>query len=93
MKIVKILGWVLRIILLGLLIILIIDNLQTTTFNVFGIYSMTLPLIIITLIFLIIGIAIGLIISLFKTFELKAKINILEKELKTTNIINTNAGN
>lgn len=82
MKIVKVLRWILRIIVLALLVILMIDNLQTTTFNFFGIYKLTLPLIIIALVFLIIGITIGLIISLFRSFELKAKISMLEKELR-----------
>ena len=82
MTIVKILSWVLRIIILILLIMLITENLKTTTFNFFGIYSVTLPIIIIALSFLCIGILIGLIVSLFKSFELKAKISMLEKELK-----------
>lgn len=82
MKIVKILRWIIRIIALALLVILMIDNLQTTTFNFFGIYKLTLPLIIIALVFLILGIIIGLLISLFRSFELKARVSMLEKELK-----------
>lgn len=89
MNFVNILRWIIRIILLVLLIILIIDNMQTTTFNFLGIYHATLPLIILILSFLALGIIIGFIVGIVRNFELKAKINMLEKELrnvKTTNI-------
>ena len=89
MNFVNILRWMIRIILLVLLIILIIDNMQTTTFNFLGIYHATLPLIILILSFLALGIIIGFIVGIVRNFELKAKINMLEKELrnvKTTNI-------
>ena len=82
MTFVKILQWAVRIIILVLLIILIIDNMRTTTFNFIGIYQTTLPLIVILLVFLAIGIVVGLIVGMFRKFELKAKINMLEKELK-----------
>ncbi|MFN8771290.1 MAG: LapA family protein [Neisseriaceae bacterium] len=86
MKILKIVNWVVRIIILALLVVLMLDNLQTTTFNFFGIYKLTLPLIIIALIFMGLGILIGLLVSLFRSFELKAKISMLEKELKRVSI-------
>ncbi len=82
MKFVNILRWILRIVLLVLLIILIIDNMQTTTFNFLGIYHATLPLIILILSFLALGIVIGFIVGIIRNIELKAKINMLEKELK-----------
>lgn len=82
MKLVKIINWILRIVLFILLIILIIGNLATTTFNFFGIYTITLPLIIILLIFMVAGFLCGLLFSFYKSLELKARINMLEKELK-----------
>ena len=78
----NILKWIVRIIVFILLLILIIDNMQTATFKFMGIYQTTLPLIVILLVFLAIGICCGLIVSMFSKFELKAKISMLEKELK-----------
>ena len=82
MKIVKILNWILRAIVLILVVVLTLNNLQETTFNFLGIYTTTLPLILIVLIFLILGVAVGFIISFFRSLELRAKISMLEKELK-----------
>lgn len=81
MKIFSVLRWLLRIILLILLIVLVIDNIQTVKFNLFGIYSLQLPLIAIALIFLGLGILFGLVVSFIRTLELKAKINKLQKQI------------
>jgi uncharacterized integral membrane protein len=82
MKIVNLARWIIRIILFILLLLLIFDNMQSITFNLFGIYHPTMPLIILTIVFLGVGILIGLIMGMMRNLELKAKIRMLEKELK-----------
>lgn len=81
MSIIKIFHWVLRIAIFLLVLILVINNMQTVEFNIYGIYYLKLPLIVLTLIFLFIGLVTGILISGFKGLKLKAKISQLETDL------------
>ena len=81
MSIIKICHWILRIALFMLVLILVINNIQTVEFNLYGIYYLKLPLIVLTLIFLFIGLITGILISSFKRLKLKAKISQLESDL------------
>lgn len=74
MKIYKYIKWAIKIILFILILVLILDNLQTVKLSIFNVYILQLPLIIVLLLFLIIGIIIGLLINIIKIIELKAKI-------------------
>jgi uncharacterized integral membrane protein len=69
MSFAKIVKWLFRIILIILTIVLLFDNIQNATFSFFGIYQITLPLIVLILIFLIIGIIIGYSIALIKSYK------------------------
>lgn len=84
MKIINLVRWVIRITLFILILVLIFNNMQDITFNLFGIYHPTIPLIILTIGLLGFGVLTGLIIGTMKSFKLKAKIKMLEKELKKT---------
>lgn len=81
MSIIKIFHWILRIAIFILVLILVINNMQTVEFNLYGIYYLKLPLIVLSLIFLFIGLVTGILISAFKGLKLKAKISQLENDL------------
>ena len=81
MKFLRILRIAIRIILFVLLLVLAINNMQSTEFNFLGIYTLKLPLIIILAIFAFIGVAIGLLFGLVNTFSLKSQISKLEKQI------------
>jgi uncharacterized integral membrane protein len=81
-KILNILHWILNIALFVLAIVLVLDNIQTVEFNVFGIYSFKLPLIAMAAIFLSLGIVIGFFISFFQKVGLKSEIGKLTKEIE-----------
>jgi uncharacterized integral membrane protein len=84
MKIGTILRWVLRLILFLLLLVLVIDNIQAVQFNLFGIYFVKLPLILLAMLFLALGVLCGLSIGLVGRISLKAKIRSLEKDMLET---------
>lgn len=82
MKIYKYIKWAIKIILFILILVLILDNIQTVKLSIFNVYVLQLPLIIVLLLFLIIGIIIGLLINIIKIIELKAKIFKINKNNK-----------
>ena len=79
----NIVKWVIRIAIFILILVLVLNNMQRVQFNFYGIYNWTLPLIVLSLIFLIVGILIGLIYGLFRSFELRSRIKLLKKDLET----------
>lgn len=81
MKLLKYLNLAIRIILFILVLVLILDNIQIVTFNFFNVYHKTTPLIVLCLIFLILGFAIGYLISILQILELKSKIKKLTSQL------------
>jgi len=82
MKIWKIFGIILNVILFILALVLVLDNIQPANFNFFGIYQFHLPLIVMLAIFLAIGILIGFLMCLLRRFELKSQLNSLKKEVE-----------
>jgi|GEM_PF-1878551 len=81
MQITRIFRIIFRIALFVLLLILAINNMQTTEFNFLGIYTMRLPLIITLAIFTFVGIFIGMLFSLGNNLSLKSDLKKLRKEL------------
>jgi uncharacterized integral membrane protein len=81
MKITKILAWIIRLIIFILALILALDNMEHVNFNFFGMYNWNLPVIALALIFLAIGIIIGLLYGSLRIIELKTKIHKLEKRI------------
>jgi uncharacterized integral membrane protein len=71
MRVYNIIKWGVRIVLAILVLILLFDNIQTVTFNFFGIYRLTLPLIVLLFIALIIGFIIGYMTSLINKYKAK----------------------
>lgn len=75
-----------------IVIILIIDNWQPVSFNLFDLYHPAPPLIILIFIFFLLGAITGYLIAMFNKIPTALKINKLEKEidkLKETNHANT----
>jgi uncharacterized integral membrane protein len=91
MKILKVLNWVLRIALFIIILVLVLDNMQTIDFNLFSIYHIKLPLIVLILIFFVTGILLGLLFGILRGFASKSDVRKLEKEiddLRATKTIN-----
>lgn len=91
MKILKVLNWVLRIALFIIILVLVLDNMQSIDFNLFSIYHIKLPLIFLVLIFFVIGILLGLLFGILRGFASKSDLRKLEKEidnLKATKPVN-----
>ncbi len=85
MQLGKYLRYFIRIVLFILLLVLVLDNLQTVQLSIFGTYIIRLPLIVLVLSFMVIGILIGLIFNLSGRIELKNKLNTLQKTLDKIN--------
>ncbi|MCC2624408.1 MAG: hypothetical protein K0R14_281 [Burkholderiales bacterium] len=83
MKLLKILGWVLKIALFIIILVLVLDNMQAIDFNIFGIYHIKLPLIVLLLVFFVIGIVMGLVLGILRGFASKADMRRLEKEIES----------
>lgn len=81
MKLLKILGWVLKIALFIIILVLVLENMQYTDFNLFSIYHVKLPLIVLLLIFFVIGIILGLIFGILRGVASKSDVRRLEKEI------------
>lgn len=83
MNITSIFKWLLRILIFVLILIIIIDNIQTVHFNLLGIYFIQLPLIVLVLIFFALGVLMGLLIGLMNSIKLKSRIHQLEEAATT----------
>ena len=81
-RILNILKWVFWFALFILVLVLILNNSQPVQFNFYGIYSWSLPLIIMVFSALIIGLLIGLIYGFTKNLELKLRIKLLKKDME-----------
>ncbi|HLX53759.1 MAG TPA: LapA family protein [Aquella sp.] len=81
MKLLKILSWILRIALFIIILVLVLDNMQTIDFNLFSIYHIKLPLIALLLIFFVIGVLLGLLFGILRGFASKSDVRRLEKEI------------
>lgn len=87
----KITRWIIRIILFLLVLVLILNNKNIVDFNFYGIYTLSAPLIILCLIFLLIGLIIGMGYGFLRSLELKAKIKVLQEEIKNVHKTNNNS--
>jgi uncharacterized integral membrane protein len=88
-RIANILKWVFWFAVFILLLVLILNNSQPVQFNFYGIYSWSLPLILMVFGALIIGIIIGLIYGFGRSLELKLRIRLLKKDLEALKNHNT----
>lgn len=70
-KFLNLIKWLLQLSILLLIIVLMADNMQSVTFNIFNTYIFSLPLIILLLITLIIGIILGRLLGFFINFTRK----------------------
>lgn len=84
MQILKIIRILFRIAIFVLLLILAINNMQTTEFNFLGIYTLRLPLIVTLGIFMFAGVFIGMILNYSNNLSLKSELKKLRKELSQT---------
>jgi putative membrane protein len=84
MNITNIVKWLFRILIFVLILILIIDNIQTVHFNILGIYFLQVPLIVLVLIFFALGVSIGLLMGFMNNMKLKSRIHQLEQVATTT---------
>ena len=84
MQVLKIIRILFRIAIFVLLLILAINNMQTTEFNFLGIYTLRLPLIVTLGIFTFAGVFIGMILNYSNNLSLKSELKKLRKELNQT---------
>ncbi len=87
----NIVKWVIRIAIFVLILVLVLNNMERVQFNFYGIYSWTMPLIVLALIFLIAGVLIGMIYSFFRSMELRSRIKLLRKDLEAAKHTNPNS--
>jgi len=90
MKLLKILSWVLRIALFIIILVLVLDNMQTIDFNLFSIYHVKLPLIALLLIFFVVGVLLGLLFGILRGFASKSDVRRLEKEIASLRLAKQN---
>lgn len=81
MKILNILSWILRTTLFIVILVLVLNNMQTVDFNLFSLYHMKLPLIVLVLIFFILGVFLGLLFGILRRSAVKSDAYKLEKEI------------
>jgi uncharacterized integral membrane protein len=81
MRPLKVLNWILRIALFAIILVLVLDNMQTIDFNLFSIWHIKLPLIALLLIFFVIGVLLGLLFGILRGFASKSDVRRLEKEI------------
>ena len=77
----NILKWIVRIAILILILVLVLNNMQRVEFNFYGIYTWTMPLIVLAFIFLAVGLLIGLLFGLFRSIEYRSRIKLLRNDL------------
>lgn len=80
---------IINMILFLLLLVLCINNSQIVTINIYGVYTLNMPLILALAIFATIGFIIGILFNLPKNIKSKSQISKLEKELTKYTQINS----
>jgi putative membrane protein len=73
--------WIIRLIILVLLLVLVLNNMQKVDLNIFSIYHIQTPLIIVVLTVFIVGVLTGFLINLLRGFASKTSVKELEKEI------------
>ena len=81
-RLLSILKWSFWFIIFILVLVLILNNWQPVQFNFYGIYSWTIPLIIMIFMAFVLGVLIGVIYGIGRTLELKFRIKLLKKDLE-----------
>lgn len=81
MQITRIIRIIFRIAIFILLLILAINNMQTTEFNFLGIYTLKLPLIVTIAIFTFLGVLLGMLFSFGNNLTLKSELKKARKQL------------
>lgn len=77
----NILTWVFRLIILAFTLVLVLNNMQKVDLNLFNVYHINAPLILILFIFFIIGTVVGFIINMFRGFASRSSVKNIEAEL------------
>lgn len=72
---------IINIVLFLLLLVLCINNSQIVTINLYGVYTLNMPLILALAVFATIGLIIGIFLSIPRNIKAKSRISKLEKEL------------
>jgi len=75
------LRWIFRIIVLAIVLVLVLNNMQSVDLNLFSIYHVQTPLIVLILVFFVIGLIAGFIINMFRGFASRSSVRDLEKEI------------
>ena len=81
-RLLSILKWSFWFIIFILVLVLILNKWQPVQFNFYGIYSWTIPLIIMIFMAFVLGVLIGVIYGIGRTLELKFRIKLLKKDLE-----------
>jgi uncharacterized integral membrane protein len=84
MKVLKIINWAIRIGLFIIILVLVLDNMQTIDFSIFTVYHLKMPLIALLLIFFALGSILGFLVGFFKRLGLNAEIRKLKKQIEQT---------
>lgn len=78
----KIVRLVVNLLIFILLLVLALDNIQTVTINLYNLYTFQIPLIIAMVIFVILGMIIGILFSLGSNLKLRTQIYNLKRKLE-----------
>lgn len=86
----KIVRLVVNLLIFILLLVLALDNIQTVTINLYNLYTFQIPLIIAMVIFVILGMIIGILFSLGSNLKLRTQIYNLKRKLEKEQNSSTN---
>lgn len=77
----KIFRWIIRIVIFVLVLVLVLDNRHNVQFSFYNIYTVNTPLIVLCFIFLLVGFIVGIIYSFLRSFKLRSRVKLLQKNL------------
>lgn len=77
----KIVRLIFNLLIFILLLVLSLDNMQSVTINIYGLYTFKLPLIIAMVIFMFLGIIVGIVFNIASNIKLRTQIYQLKRKL------------
>lgn len=73
--------WIFRLLILAIVLVLVLNNMQQVDLNLFSIYHLKTPLIVLLLVFFVIGLIAGFILNMLRGFASRSSVRDLEKEI------------
>lgn len=78
----KVVRLIVNLLIFILLLVLALDNIQTVTINLYSLYTFQVPLIIAMVIFILMGVIIGILFNLGTNLKLRTQIYSLKRKLE-----------